>query len=55
MNRTNEMVQAMKIEQGDENKGDTRVYVNYPTVQQYIFMSLRQKCIEILNIFVEFM
>lgn len=48
MERANELVQVVRIERGDENEGDKRVYVNYPTVQQYIFMSLRQKCIEII-------
>lgn len=52
MKTTNEVVRAMKIEEGDEDEGGKRVYVNYPTVQQYIFLSLRQKCIETINIFV---
>lgn len=50
MKGANEVVRAMKIEERDESEGGKRVYVNYPAVQQYIFMSLRQKCIDTLNI-----
>lgn len=49
MKRTNEKVQATKIEEKDEDEGGERGYVNYPTAQQYIFMSLRQKCIETIT------
>lgn len=34
------MVQVMKIEEWDENERKQRAYVNYPTVQQYIFMKM---------------
>lgn len=50
MDEKHQVVQAMKIEEGDEKEGGKRVYVNYPTVQQYIFMSLRQKCIATVDI-----
>lgn len=45
------VVQVMKIEEKDEDEGEQRGYVNYPTVQQYIFMPQRQKCIETINTF----
>lgn len=34
------MVQVMKKEEWDENEKKQSVYVNYPTVQQYIFMKM---------------
>ena len=40
MKRTSQVVQATKIEEKDEDEGRKRGYVNYPTVQQYIFVSL---------------
>lgn len=47
MEKKTKVVRAKKIEEGHENEGgNKRVHVNYPGVEQYIFMSLRQKCID---------